>query len=264
MNNTELAELLYPSIKYSPDYYENKYPSRKLPPGANVTRLGPSPTGFIHLGNLFGAFVDERLAHQSNGVFFLRIEDTDEKRYVEGAVETIIGSLDFFGIRFDEGVTATGDFGEYGDYTQSHRGEIYRTFAKRLLAEGLAYPCFLSEEEISAIREKQESEKIAPGIYSGWSKYRDWDKDKAIETEVVSKIKAGEPFVIRLKSRGAPNASADEIARHTVIDGIRGELSVPDNFLDVVIIKQTGIPTYHFAHVVDDHFMRTTHVVRGE
>lgn len=264
MNYKELSELIYPSLPHTPEDYEAMYPPRDLPEGAMVTRLGPSPTGFIHLGNLYGAFVDERLAHQSGGTFFLRIEDTDDKRYVENAVETIIGSLDFFGIRFDEGVTETGDIGEYGDYTQSHRGEIYRTFAKELLAEGLAYPCFLTEEEISSIREKQESEKIAPGIYSGWSKYRDWDKDEAVEAEIVKRIKAGEPFVIRLKSKGVPNASAEETARHTVVDAIRGELSVPDNFLDVVIIKQTGIPTYHFAHVVDDHLMRTTHVVRGE
>ena len=264
MNYKELSELIYPSLAHTPEDYEAMYPQRNLPEGAMVTRLGPSPTGFIHLGNLYGAFVDERLAHQSGGVFFLRIEDTDDKRYVENAVETIIGSLDFFGIRFDEGVTETGDIGDYGDYTQSHRGEIYRTFAKRLLAEGLAYPCFLTEDEIIDIREKQESEKIAPGIYSGWSKYRDWDKDEAVEAEVVSKIKAGEPFVIRLKSKGVPNASAEETARHDVNDAIRGVLSVPDNFLDVVIIKQTGIPTYHFAHVVDDHLMRTTHVVRGE
>lgn len=249
---------------HTPEEYEAMYPARDLPEGAMVTRLGPSPTGFIHLGNLYGAFVDERLAHQSGGVFYLRIEDTDDKRYVENAVETIIGSLDFFGIRFDEGVTENGDIGSYGDYTQSHRGEIYRTFAKRLLEQGMAYPCFLSEDEITAIREQQEKEKIAPGIYAGWSKYRDWDKNADIEAEVVSRIKAGEPFVIRLKSRGVPNASAEETERHTVVDAIRGELSVPDNFLDVVIIKQTGIPTYHFAHVVDDHLMRTTHVVRGE
>ena len=249
---------------HTPEEYEAMYPERDLPEGAMVTRLGPSPTGFIHLGNLYGAFVDERLAHQSGGVFYLRIEDTDDKRYVENAVETIIGSLDFFGIRFDEGVTENGDTGSYGDYTQSHRGEIYRTFAKRLLEQGMAYPCFLSEDEITAIREQQEKEKIAPGIYAGWSKYRDWDKDADIEAEVVSRIEAGEPFVIRLKSKGVPNASAEETARHTVVDAIRGELSVPDNFLDVVIIKQTGIPTYHFAHVVDDHLMRTTHVVRGE
>jgi len=264
MNYKEISELIYPSLTHTPEEYETMYPPRDLPEGAMVTRLGPSPTGFIHLGNLYGAFVDERLAHQSGGVFYLRIEDTDDKRYVENAVETIIGSLDFFDIRFDEGVTENGDIGAYGDYTQSHRGEIYRTYAKKLLDQGLAYPCFLTEEEITAIREEQEAKKIAPGIYAGWSKYRDWDKDEAVEAEVVSKIKAGEPFVIRLKSKGIPNASAEETARHTVIDGIRGELSVPDNFLDVVIIKQTGIPTYHFAHVVDDHLMRTTHVVRGE
>ena len=264
MNHKELSELIYPSLPHTPEDYEAMYPQRDLPEGAMVTRLGPSPTGFIHLGNLYGAFVDERLAHQSGGTFFLRIEDTDDKRYVENAVETIIGSLDFFGIRFDEGVTENGDIGSYGDYTQSHRGEIYRTFAKKLIAEGLAYPCFLTEEEIGAIREKQEAEKISPGIYAGWSKYRDRDKDEAVENEVVSRINAGEPFVIRLKSRGVPNASAEETSRHTVNDAIRGELSVPDNFLDVVIIKQTGIPTYHFAHVVDDHLMRTTHVVRGE
>ena len=264
MNYKELSELIYPSLAHTPEEYEAMYPPRDLPEGALVTRLGPSPTGFIHLGNLYGAFVDERLAHQSGGVFFLRIEDTDDKRYVENAVETIIGSLDFFDIRFDEGVTENGDIGDYGDYTQSHRGEIYRTFAKELLSQGMAYPCFLTEEEITAIREKQESQKTAPGIYAGWSKYRDWDKDEATEAEVVSRIKAGEPFVIRLKSKGVPNASAEETARHTVNDAIRGELSVPDNFLDVVIIKQTGIPTYHFAHVVDDHLMRTTHVIRGE
>ncbi|MBQ3429605.1 MAG: glutamate--tRNA ligase [Mogibacterium sp.] len=264
MNYKELSELIYPSLAHTPEEYEDMYPPRDLPEGALVTRLGPSPTGFIHLGNLYGAFVDERLAHQSGGVFFLRIEDTDDKRYVENAVETIIGSLDFFDIRFDEGVTENGDIGEYGDYTQSHRGEIYRTFAKALISQGMAYPCFLSEEEITAIREEQEAQKLAPGIYAGWSKYRDWDKDEAVEAEVVSKINTGEPFVIRLRSKGVPNASAEETARHTVNDAIRGELSVPDNFLDVVIIKQTGIPTYHFAHVVDDHLMRTTHVIRGE
>ena len=264
LSNRELAQLIYPSLPHTPEEYEEMYPERKLPEGARVTRLGPSPTGFIHLGNLYGAFVDERLAHQSGGVFFLRIEDTDDKRFVENAVETIISSLAFFDIRFDEGVTENGDIGSYGDYTQSHRGEIYRTFARRLLEKGMAYPCFLSEEEITAIREKQEAEKTSPGIYAGWSKYRDWDKDEALASEVESRIRAGEPFVIRLKSRGVPNASAEETARHTVTDAVRGELSVPDNFQDVVIIKQTGIPTYHFAHVVDDHLMRTTHVIRGE
>ena len=264
MTFKDLSELIYSEITLTPEDYETRYPARDLPAGAKVTRLVPSPTGFIHLVNLYGAFVDERLAHQSGGTFYLRIEDTDDKRFVENAVETIITSLEFFDIRFDEGVTENGDIGEYGDYTQSHRGEIYRCFAKKLLAEGKAYPCFLTEEEISATREKQEAMKIAPGIYAGWSKYRDWDKDEALASEVEAKIKAGDPFVIRLKSQGVPNASGDELKRNTVVDAIRGKLEVPENFQDVVIIKTTGIPTYHFAHVVDDHLMRTTHVVRGE
>ena len=263
MNSIELSELIYPEIANDTDY-EAMYPKRNLPEGAKVTRLGPSPTGFIHLGNLYGAFVDERLAHQSNGVFYLRIEDTDDKRFVENAIETIISSLAFFGIKFDEGVTEHGDVGSYGDYTQSHRGEIYRFYAKKLLAEGKAYPCFLTEEEISEIREKQEKEKIAPGIYAGWSKYRDWDKDPDIEKLVIDHISAGDPFVIRLKSDGTPNATGEDIKRNKVVDGIRGALDVPENFQDVVIIKTTGIPTYHFAHAVDDHLMRTTHVIRGE
>lgn len=263
MNSIELSELIYPEIANDTDY-EAMYPKRNLPEGAKVTRLGPSPTGFIHLGNLYGAFVDERLAHQSNGVFYLRIEDTDDKRFVENAVETIISSLAFFGIKFDEGVTEHGDVGSYGDYTQSHRGEIYRFYAKKLLAEGKAYPCFLTEEEISEIREKQEQEKIAPGIYAGWSKYRDWDKDPDIEKLVIDHISDGDPFVIRLKSYGTPNATGEDIKRNKVVDGIRGTLDVPENFQDVVIIKTTGIPTYHFAHAVDDHLMRTTHVIRGE
>ena len=263
MNSIELSELIYPEIANDTDY-EAMYPKRNLPEGAKVTRLGPSPTGFIHLGNLYGAFVDERLAHQSNGVFYLRIEDTDDKRFVENAVETIISSLAFFGIKFDEGVTEHGDIGSYGDYTQSHRGEIYRFYAKKLLAEGKAYPCFLTEEEISAIREKQEQEKLAPGIYAGWSKYRDWDKDPEVEKLVADHIKAGTPFVIRLKSAGTPNAVGEDIKRNKVVDGIRGTLDVPENFQDIVIVKTTGIPTYHFAHAIDDHLMRTTHVIRGE
>ena len=263
MNSIELSELIYPEIANDTDY-EAMYPKRNLPEGAKVTRLGPSPTGFIHLGNLYGAFVDERLAHQSSGVFYLRIEDTDDKRFVENAVETIISSLAFFGIKFDEGVTEHGDVGSYGDYTQSHRGEIYRFYAKKLLAEGKAYPCFLTEEEISEIREKQEKEKIAPGIYAGWSKYRDWDKEPEIQKLVTDHIDAGDPFVIRLKSDGTPNATGEDIKRNKVVDGIRGTLDVPENFQDVVIIKTTGIPTYHFAHAVDDHLMRTTHVIRGE
>lgn len=264
MTYSELSEIIYPDLLHDADEYEAMYPKRDLPAGAKVTRLGPSPTGFIHLGNLYGAFVDERLAHQSGGVFYLRIEDTDDKRYVENAVETIISSLAFFDINFDEGVSEAGDVGSYGDYTQSKRGDIYRAFAKKLLSEGRAYPCFLSEEELADIRSRQEVSKLTPGIYDGWSKYRDWDKDEAVAAEVESNIKEGKPFVIRFRSLGKPNASAEETGRHTVADAVRGELSVPDNFQDIVIIKQTGIPTYHFAHVVDDHLMRTTHVVRGE
>jgi glutamyl-tRNA synthetase len=264
MNHSQLSELIYSDIAKTPEDYEKVYPFRDLPADAKVTRLGPSPTGFIHLGNLFGAFVDERLAHQSNGVFYLRIEDTDDKRFVENAVETIISSLGFFGINFDEGVTENGDVGAYGDYTQSHRGEIYRAFAKKLLAEGKAYPCFLTEDEITEIRAKQESDKLSPGIYAGWSKYRDWDVDPEIEAEVIAKLEAKEPFVIRLKSNGIPNQTGDDIKRNTVVDAIRGYLEVPENFQDIVIVKTTGIPTYHFAHAVDDHLMRTTHVVRGE
>lgn len=264
MNNTELGNLIYPSLPHTPEDYEKIYPPRRLPDGAMVTRLGPSPTGFIHLGNLYGAFVDERLAYQSQGVFYLRIEDTDEKRSVENAVETIISSLDFFDIRFDEGVTPEGDIGDYGSYTQSRRKDIYQTFAKQLLADGMAYPCFLTEEDLNSIRSEQEKLKITPGVYAGWSRYRDWSSNREIADEITKRIKAGDKFVIRLKSQGTPNASAEETKRHEINDAIRGKLSVPYNFQDVVIIKRTGIPTYHFAHVVDDHLMRTTHVVRGE
>ena len=273
----KLAELLFPNLKYTPEELEEKYPPRNLPGGAEakVTRLGPSPTGFIHLGNLYGAFVDERLAHQSGGAFFLRIEDTDDKRYVEGAVETIIDSLAFFDINFDEGATKDGDIGDYGDYTQSHRGEIYAAFAKKLVEQGDAYPCFLTEEEIAEIRSKQEAAKGNPGIYGEFAPYRDVTSEEAAKL-----IAEGKTYVIRLKSSGQPSGQSnnqnekgaveasedisDSVKRFTVIDAIRGELSMPVNFQDTVILKTTGIPTYHFAHVVDDHLMRTTHVVRGE
>ena len=255
MDYKKLAELLFPNIDKQGGYYENLYPERNLPEGAKVTRLGPSPTGFMHLGNLYGAFVDERLAHQSGGKFFLRIEDTDDKRYVEGAVETIITSLKFFGINFDEGATMGDDIGDYGDYTQSHRAEIYQCFAKQLVSEGKAYPCFMTEEEIAAVREKQEKEKINPGIYGEYALCREWTYEQVEEA-----IKAGKPYVVRLKSDGVDGEAAKKIS---VEDAIRGTLEMPENFMDTVILKTTGIPTYHFAHVVDDHLMRTTHVVRG-
>ncbi|MBR5740504.1 MAG: glutamate--tRNA ligase [Firmicutes bacterium] len=258
MDYKRLAEILFPGHLESPEYYETIYPKRDLPEGAMVTRLGPSPTGFIHLGNLYGAFVDERLAHQSGGVFFLRIEDTDDKRQVEGAVETIINSLRFFSINFDEGAGIDGDRGDYGDYTQSNRGPIYRAFAKKMVSEGKAYPCFLTEDEIAEIREKQQELKVNPGIYGPWARSRDLTLD-----EIHKRINMGQEFVIRLKSDGDLSKPEDQIRRITVNDAIRGELTMPENDQDVVILKKTGIPTYHFAHVIDDHLMRTTHVVRG-
>lgn len=256
MDYNLLADLLFPNIDKSPDDYEKIYPERNLPEGAKVTRLGPSPTGFIHLGNLYGAFVDERLAHQSGGVFYLRIEDTDDKRFVDGAVKIIIDSLRFFGINFDEGAGLNGDMGAYGDYTQSRRGDIYATFAKKLVREGKAYPCFLTENEIAEIRSKQEVAKQTPGIYGEFAAHR-----KLSLEDVEANIKAGKPYVLRLKSDGNPNP--EKARRIKVEDAIRGTLEMPENFQDVVILKTTGIPTYHFAHVVDDHLMRTTHVVRG-
>ena len=255
MDYNRLAELLFPHIDKTPEDYEVMYPPREE--GKVVTRLGPSPTGFIHLGNLYGAFVDERLAHQNGGTFYLRIEDTDDKRYVEGAVDTIINSLKFFGISFDEGAgcgpDAT-DAGDYGPYYQSQRGPIYQAFAKRLVSEGKAYPCFLTEEELAEIRAQQEANKQTTGIYGECA-----EKNRNLSCEEVeANIAAGKPYTIRLRSCG------DGEHYICVDDGIRGEVSMPCNYQDVVILKANGIPTYHFAHVIDDHLMRTTHVVRGE
>lgn len=260
MDNNKLAELLFPHIEKKPEDYENLFPKRELPEGAMVTRLGPSPTGFIHLGNLYGAFVDERLAHQSGGTFYLRIEDTDDKRYVEGAVETIITSLRFFGIDFDEGALLDGEKGDYGPYYQSQRGEIYQCFAKKLVSEGMAYPCFLTEDELTAIRQAQEEAKETTGIYG---KYAEQSRNLTYD-EIKANIDAGKPYVVRLRSTGNHDLPSEEIRYIEVEDAIRGKLSMPENDQDVIILKATGIPTYHFAHVIDDHFMRTTHVVRGE
>lgn len=258
MDYNKLAELLFPHIKKDPADYEKIYPERKLPAGAKVTRLGPSPTGFIHLGNLYGAFVDERLAHQSGGVFYLRIEDTDDKRQVEGAVEAIISSLEFFGVTFDEGAAMDGDKGDYGPYYQSRRAEIYQTYVKQLVQRGQAYPCFCTEEELNAIREEQENLKENPGYYGKWARHRDLTLD-----EIQGYLDQGMPFVVRLKSRGTHDCAEEEIRMISVEDGIRGTMTMPENDQDVVLLKANGIPTYHFAHVVDDHLMRTTHVVRG-
>ncbi len=259
MDYRKLADLLFPHITKTPQDYEAVYPPRQLPEGARVTRLAPSPTGFIHLGNLYSAFVDERLAHQSGGIFFLRIEDTDDKRFVEGAVETIVGSLDYFGIEFDEGASVEGESGEYGPYHQSRRAELYQACVKQLVQQGHAYPCFLTEEELSEIRAKQEAEKQNPGIYGRWAVSRSLSYE-----EIEEKLKQGVPYVVRLKSSGKTDVPAEEMDTITVSDAIRGEITMPANNMDIVILKATGIPTYHFAHVVDDHYMKTTHVVRGE
>lgn len=258
MDYNKLAELLFPHINKTPDDYNKIFPKRELKEGAKVTRLGPSPTGFIHLGNLYGGFADERMAHQSGGVFYLRIEDTDDKREVEGAVEIIINSLKFFGINFDEGATMEGDLGIYGPYHQSQRGEIYQCFAKELVKKGLAYPCFMTSDEIAEIKEKQEAAKVNTGIYGKYAAGRNLSYE-----EIEANIKAGKSYVIRLKSDGETE-NPEKIKHIKVMDAIRGELVMPENYLDVVILKATGIPTYHFAHVIDDHFMGTTHVVRGE
>lgn len=259
MDYNKLAELLFPQITKEPEEYEKIYPPRSLPAGAKVTRLGPSPTGFIHLGNLYGAFVDERLAHQSGGVFYLRIEDTDDKRQVDGAVETIISSLEFFGVTFDEGATMDGEIGDYGPYFQSERGELYQTYVKQLVRRGQAYPCFCTMDELTAIREEQERLKENPGYYGKWAKHRDLSQE-----EIEARLSRGESFVVRLRSSGIPVGTEEETRMIAVEDGIRGTLTMPENDQDIVLLKANGIPTYHFAHVIDDHFMRTTHVVRGE
>ncbi|WP_101772797.1 glutamate--tRNA ligase [Peptostreptococcus faecalis] len=249
----ELAELLFPEIDKTLEYYEEKFPERNLDKKAKVTRLGPSPTGFIHLGNLYGALADERIAHLNDGIMLLRIEDTDDKRKVEGSEELIINSLKFFGIEFDEGVTVDGQKGEYGPYRQSERKEIYQVAAKFLTEKGYAYPSFITEEEMATLREEQEKEGVNTGYYGKWATDRNLSLD-----QIKENISQGKPWTLRLKSTG------DVDVAMKFKDGIRGEITVRQNNLDVVILKNNGIPTYHFAHVVDDHFMRITDVVRGE
>lgn len=248
--NELLKKIIFSDVKKPAAEYEELYAARGESAKV-VTRLGPSPTGFIHFGNLYGAYINERLAHRNDGIFYLRIEDTDSKRQVEGAKEEIIKSLDHFDITFDEGAMATGDLGNYAPYEQSKRRDIYRSFAAELLTKGLAYPCFLTEDEIADIRKKQEENKQNTGIYGEYALYRNLK-----EEEAVKKIEAGYEYVLRLKS------TAD--IKVDIEDGIRGKLSMPANDMDVVILKKDGMPTYHFAHVIDDHLMRTTHVVRGE
>lgn len=253
MDYQKLAHLLFPDVTLTREEAEAQFPKRDLPEGACVTRIGPSPTGFIHLGNLYNAIIAERLAHQSKGVFYLRIEDTDTKREVPGAVETIINSMAYFSVYFDEGATIDGDKGAYGPYRQRQRKNIYHVFAKWLVEQGMAYPCFCTAEELNAVREQQQANKELTGYYG---KYAIW-RDKSLE-EIQAAIAAGMPYVLRFR------AAETEGEYFQVNDAIRGTLSMPVNNMDFVLLKSDGIPTYHFAHCIDDHLMQSTYIIRGE
>lgn len=249
-----MADLLFSHITATPEEYEEKYPKRQIEEGTVVTRFAPSPTGFLHFGGLFAAFVEKTAARTTNGVFYLRIEDTDKKREVENGVSLIVKGLSDFGIEIDEGMLSeTKEKGAYGPYIQSKRTEIYQCYVKSLVEKGLAYPCFMTEEELSEIREKQEANKELPGVYGKYAKYRDITVEEA-----KAKIESGCEYVVRLKSPGKPEN------RIKFKDVIKGEIEMPENILDVVLLKKDGTPTYHFAHAVDDHLMRTTHVIRGD
>ena len=254
MDLKKLAERLIPDKDLLPlEKYEETYPPREVPAGAEVTRLAPSPTGFIHLGNLYSALADERSAHTTGGIFYLRIEDTDEKRKVEGAVESVIKSLKYFGISFDEGAEIESPLNKYGPYYQRRRASIYRAFAKDLIERGLAYPCFCTAEELDEVRARQQENKEITGYYGKYAKCRN-----LTEKEIYENLDKNKPFVIRLKSHGSTQNKIN------FKDAIKGEITVTQNDQDVVILKSDGIPTYHFAHAIDDHFMRTTLVIRGE
>ena len=253
MDYQALAELLFPNVTDTPEMLEEKYPLRNVPEGAVITRMAPSPTGFVHLGNLVQGLTSERMAHQSGGVLFLRVEDTDAKREVPGAVEVLIDTLKHYGISFDEGATHDGDSGIYGPYRQRQRAGIYHVYAKKLVSEGQAYPCFCTEEELAAMRERQEANKETTGYYG---KYAMW-RDRSME-DVQAQLNAGNPWVLRFRSTGSVEN------QFKFDDLVKGKLTITENDVDHVLLKSDGIPTYHFAHAVDDHLMRTTHVVRGD
>ena len=249
-----MAQLLFPDSALPPQEYETRYPPRELKEGAKVCRFAPSPTGHMHLGNLLSSFVSERAAHTSGGVFYVRIEDTDHKREVENGVGQILDDLSRFGLAPDEGVVAPlEEKGAYGPYQQSHRRDIYHTYVKSLVEQGLAYPCFCTAEELEEIRRKQEAQKLTPGYWGEWAVYRDITVDEA-----QRRIQAGQPYVVRLRSPGR------EDGKVVFDDLIKGKIEMPENTQDIVLLKADGIPTYHFAHVVDDHLMRTNLVVRGD
>ena len=253
MDYQALAELLFPNVTDTPEALEERFPLRQLPEGAVVTRMAPSPTGFVHLGNLVQGLTAERMAHQSGGVLFLRVEDTDAKREVSGAVEVLIETLKHYGIQFDEGATMDGDNGIYGPYRQRQRAAIYHVYAKKLVSEGMAYPCFCTEEELTAMREKQEANKVNFGYYGEYAMWR----DRSME-DIQAQLDAGNPWVLRFRSTGSIEN------QFKFDDLVKGKLTVTENDIDHVLLKSDGIPTYHFAHAVDDHLMRTTHVVRGD
>ena len=253
MDYKELANLIFPDVKEI-SYYEEKYPERNLPEGAVVTRFAPSPTGFMHIGGLYQALAARIVAEKTGGVFFLRIEDTDQKREVENGVTGIVNSLKDFDMAPDEGmITETEEIGNYGPFKQSLRKEIYQAYAKYMLEQGKAYPCFCTPEDGEELRKKQESAKIRPGYYGVWAKCRNLTVE-----EMAEKIKNGEDYIIRFKSPGRE----DRKIKHK--DIIKGNVDFPENDLDIVIIKADGLPTYHFAHAVDDHLMKTTHVIRAD
>ena len=253
MDYQALAELLFPDVTATPEELEARFPQRNLPEGAVVTRMAPSPTGFVHLGNLVQGMISERMAHRTKGVLFLRVEDTDAKREVPGAVEVLISSLKHYNIHFDEGATIDGDNGAYGPYRQRQRAEIYHVYAKKLVMEGKAYPCFCTEEELTAMREKQEANKETTGYYGPYALWR----DRPME-DIQAQLAAGNPWVLRFRSTGSIEN------QFKFDDLVKGKLTITENNVDHVLLKSDGIPTYHFAHAVDDHLMRTTHVVRGD
>ena len=253
MDYKDLANLIFPDAK-DISYYEEKYPERNLPEGAVVTRFAPSPTGFVHIGGLYQALVARTIAEKTGGVFFLRVEDTDQKREVENGVTGIVNSLKDFDMAPDEGmISDTEEIGNYGPYKQSLRKDIYQAYAKYMIEQGKAYPCFCTPEDGEEMRKKQEAAKVRPGYYGVWAKCRNLSVE-----EMIEKIKAGVPYIIRFKSPGRE----DRKIKHK--DVIKGNVDFPENDQDIVIIKADGLPTYHFAHAVDDHLMRTTHVIRSD
>lgn len=249
----EIIDLMFPNALPTVEEIEVKYPPRQLPQGAIVSRVAPSPTGKMHIGTLYQGLLADRLAHQSGGVFFLRLEDTDQLRQVEGAADLIRSAFSRYHLILDEGVTNKGDIGNYGPYTQSARKHIYQAYAKEWLKKGLAYPCFCSSEEVDMVRKIQEKQGLRPGYYGRYAKCRE-----LTDEEILQHLKDGKEWVLRLKSPGHYDN------RIVVDDLLKGKLSMPENDMDIVILKRDGLPTYHFAHLIDDHLMGTTLVSRGD